>query len=114
MFAILFDRLRAAVLSLCLLAAFAAPFASAQTLAPKPVEQSSLARDVFATGTLSRNDGALPADLWRGANVRTLALIEVLFAQFISHIVFKQPTSRRELIGIVERPPKRLHCEVVH
>jgi drug/metabolite transporter (DMT)-like permease len=34
------------------------------------------------------------------ANVRTLALIEVLFAQGISLFVFKQPTSRRDAIGI--------------
>ena len=34
------------------------------------------------------------------ANVRTLALIEVLFAQAISHYNFKQPVSGRELTGI--------------
>ena len=34
------------------------------------------------------------------ANVRTLALIEVLFAQAISHFVFKQGTTTREAIGM--------------
>jgi drug/metabolite transporter (DMT)-like permease len=34
------------------------------------------------------------------ANVRTLALVEVLFAQAISYFVFKQATTRREAIGM--------------
>lgn len=52
--------------------------------------------------------GAAASQFWflafalaTAASVRTLALVEVLFAQFVSHIVFGQPTSRRELIGIV-------------
>ena len=35
------------------------------------------------------------------ASVRTLALVEVLFAQAISRFVFKQATTAREGIGIV-------------
>jgi drug/metabolite transporter (DMT)-like permease len=35
------------------------------------------------------------------ASVRTLALVEVLFAQAISVFIFKQPTSAREGVGIV-------------
>ena len=35
------------------------------------------------------------------ANVRTLALIEVLFAQAVAYYSFKQPLSARELSGIV-------------
>ena len=35
------------------------------------------------------------------ANVRTLALIEVLFAQAISYFIFKQATAKRDAIGIV-------------
>jgi uncharacterized membrane protein len=35
------------------------------------------------------------------ASVRTLALVEVLFAQAISRFVFKQPVSAREGFGIV-------------
>ncbi len=35
------------------------------------------------------------------ANVRTLALVEVLFAQAVALISFKQPLSARELTGIV-------------
>jgi len=34
------------------------------------------------------------------ANVRTLALVEVLFAQAISFFVFKQATTRREALGM--------------
>jgi drug/metabolite transporter (DMT)-like permease len=34
------------------------------------------------------------------ANVRTLALVEVLFAQAISYFVFKQTTTQREAIGM--------------
>ncbi len=52
--------------------------------------------------------GAAASQFWflafaiaTAASVRTLALVEVLFAQFITHIVFRQPTSRRELLGIV-------------
>jgi drug/metabolite transporter (DMT)-like permease len=34
------------------------------------------------------------------ANVRTLALVEVLFAQAISYFIFKQATTRREALGM--------------
>jgi drug/metabolite transporter (DMT)-like permease len=51
--------------------------------------------------------GALASQFWylafaiaTAASVRTLALVEVLFAQAISHFVFKQPTSPREATGI--------------
>jgi len=33
--------------------------------------------------------------------VRTLALVEVLFAQGVTHFIFKQPTTERERAGIV-------------
>ena len=52
--------------------------------------------------------GAFASQFWflgfaiaSAANVRTLALVEVLFAQGVTHFVFKQPTSPREGIGIV-------------
>ena len=52
--------------------------------------------------------GALASQFWflafaiaTAASVRTLALVEVLFAQGISKFVFKQPTSSREIAGIV-------------
>lgn len=51
--------------------AFASPFAGsavAQVAPPAPVEQTSLASDAFATGVLSRADGALAADRWKGAD----------------------------------------------
>jgi drug/metabolite transporter (DMT)-like permease len=51
--------------------------------------------------------GALASQFWflgfataTAASVRTLALVEVLFAQGISRFVFKQPTSAREGVGI--------------
>jgi drug/metabolite transporter (DMT)-like permease len=52
--------------------------------------------------------GALASQFWflalavaTAASVRTLALVEVLFAQAISRFVFKQPTTAREAVGIV-------------
>ena len=52
--------------------------------------------------------GAFASEFWflgfaitTAANVRTLALVEVLFAQGVTHIVFREPTSRREIFGIV-------------
>jgi drug/metabolite transporter (DMT)-like permease len=52
--------------------------------------------------------GALASQFWflafalaTAASVRTLALVEVLFAQAISRFVFKQPTTPREALGIV-------------
>ncbi len=52
--------------------------------------------------------GAFASEFWflgfaitSAANVRTLALVEVLFAQGVTHFVFKQPTTRREIAGIV-------------
>ena len=47
--------------------------------------------------------GALASQFWylafaiaTAASVRTLALVEVLFAQGVSYFVFKQPTTPRE------------------
>lgn len=52
--------------------------------------------------------GAFASQFWflafaltAAANVRTLALIEVLFAQAVSYYSFKQPISAREASGIV-------------
>ena len=52
--------------------------------------------------------GALASQFWflafaiaTAASVRTLALVEVLFAQAISRFIFKQPVSPREALGIV-------------
>jgi drug/metabolite transporter (DMT)-like permease len=51
--------------------------------------------------------GAFASEFWflafaiaSAANVRTLALVEVLFAQGVTHFVFKQPTTKRELSGV--------------
>jgi len=52
--------------------------------------------------------GAFASQFWflafalaSAANVRTLALVEVLFAQAVSHIAFKQPATLREALGIL-------------
>jgi len=52
--------------------------------------------------------GAFASQFWflafaltAAANVRTLALVEVLFAQAVAYYSFKQPLSARELLGIV-------------
>ena len=52
--------------------------------------------------------GAFASEFWflafaitTAANVRTLALVEVLFAQGVTRFVFKQPTTHREIAGIV-------------
>jgi drug/metabolite transporter (DMT)-like permease len=52
--------------------------------------------------------GALASQFWylafaiaTAASVRTLALVEVLFAQAISYFAFHQPTTKREIAGIV-------------
>jgi uncharacterized membrane protein len=52
--------------------------------------------------------GAFASQFWflafalaTAASVRTLALVEVLFAQAISSFVFKQMTTAREALGIV-------------
>ena len=52
--------------------------------------------------------GAFASEFWflafaitSAANVRTLALVEVLFAQGVTYFVFKQPTTAREILGIV-------------
>jgi len=51
--------------------------------------------------------GATASEFWflafalaTAASVRTLALVEVLFAQAISALIFKQPTSPREGVGM--------------
>jgi hypothetical protein len=48
---------------------------SAQTAPLAPIEQSALASDALSTGLLSREAGALPADLWRGASREDLAFL---------------------------------------
>ncbi|HZQ12939.1 MAG TPA: DMT family transporter [Pseudolabrys sp.] len=52
--------------------------------------------------------GAFASEFWflgfaitSAANVRTLALVEVLFAQGVTHFVFRQPTTAREIAGVV-------------
>jgi drug/metabolite transporter (DMT)-like permease len=53
------------------------------------------------TGAFASQFWFLAFALTAAANVRTLALIEVLFAQAVSHYSFKQPMSAREGVGIL-------------
>ena len=46
------------------------------------------------------NNPSTVQELTSVANVRTLALVEVLFAQAISYFVFKQATTPREAFGM--------------
>jgi drug/metabolite transporter (DMT)-like permease len=53
------------------------------------------------TGALASQFWFLAFALATAASVRTLALVEVLFAQAISRFIFGQPTTRRDALGIV-------------
>src|SRR5205085_7847957 len=53
------------------------------------------------TGALASQFWFLAFALATAASVRTLALIEVLFAQAISRFIFKQATTPREAAGVV-------------
>ncbi len=53
------------------------------------------------TGWLASQFWFLAFAIATAASVRTLALVEVLFAQAISRFAFKQPVSAREGVGIV-------------
>jgi drug/metabolite transporter (DMT)-like permease len=52
------------------------------------------------TGAFASQFWFLAFALTAAANVRTLALVEVLFAQAVAHYSFRQPLSGRELFGI--------------
>ena len=75
------------------------------------LREPKVMRDIFAAwrpSMLAGFMGALASQFWflafaiaTAASVRTLALVEVLFAQAISHFVFGQKTTPREAIGIV-------------
>ena len=52
------------------------------------------------TGAFASQFWFLAFALTAAANVRTLALVEVLFAQGVAYYSFKQPLSARELFGI--------------
>jgi drug/metabolite transporter (DMT)-like permease len=52
------------------------------------------------TGAFASQFWFLAFALTAAANVRTLALIEVLFAQAVAYYSFKQPIAAREIIGI--------------
>jgi len=73
----------------------------------RPATLAALAR-LWRPSLLAGLMGALASQLWflafaqtSAANVRTLALIEVPFAQLVALRAFKQRPSRREIIGIL-------------
>ncbi len=53
------------------------------------------------TGSIASEFWFLAFALATAASVRTLGLVDVLFAQFVSHVLHKQKTTAREAIGIV-------------
>jgi uncharacterized membrane protein len=53
------------------------------------------------TGAAASQFWFLAFALATAASVRTLALVEVLFAQGVSRFVFKQKTTTREVVGII-------------
>lgn len=75
------------------------------------LREPKVMRDIFAAwrpSMLAGFMGALASQFWflafalaTAASVRTLALVEVLFAQAISRFVFGQKTTAREGLGIV-------------
>jgi drug/metabolite transporter (DMT)-like permease len=72
-----------------------------------PAVLSAIARQ-WRPSLLAGFLGALASQFWflafalaTAASVRTLALVEVLFAQAIATFVFRQATTRRETVGIV-------------
>ena len=75
------------------------------------LRQPKVMRDIMAAwkpSLFAGFMGAFASEFWflgfaitSAANVRTLALVEVLFAQGVTHFVFKQPTSSREIAGVV-------------
>jgi drug/metabolite transporter (DMT)-like permease len=80
---------------------------SAWLLLRNPAVLGAIARQ-WRPSLLAGFLGALASQFWflafalaTAASVRTLALVEVLFAQAITSFVFKQPTTRREAFGVV-------------
>jgi drug/metabolite transporter (DMT)-like permease len=120
MFAVSAVGFRGAILSLALPSYFmAATFTLAITLLAQAlllsiylaVRSPGVLRSIVAAwrpSLLAGFMGALSSQFWflafalaTAANVRTLALVEVLFAQGVSRFVFKQPMLPRETIGIM-------------
>lgn len=78
--------------------------AAAQVAPPAPVEATPLARDAFATGLLSRSEGALAPDLWRGARPETLAVLLDLAPPRPASPAIGE-AMRRVLLSAGETPP---------
>jgi drug/metabolite transporter (DMT)-like permease len=73
----------------------------------KPATLMAIVR-LWRPSLLAGFTGATASEFWflafalaTAASVRTLGLVDVLFAQLVSHIAFKQKTTFREAVGIV-------------
>jgi drug/metabolite transporter (DMT)-like permease len=63
---------------------------------------------LWRPATLAGFTGSIASEFWflafalaTAASVRTLGLVDVLFAQFVSHVLHKEKTTAREAAGIV-------------
>lgn len=101
------DFLMAATFTLCVGLLLQAAALSLYLLVRERAVLVAIARE-WSASLLAGFMGALASQFWflgfaltTAANVRTLALVEVLFAQAVSRFAFRQGTTRREAIGMV-------------
>lgn len=100
------DFVMAATFSLAVGLVAQAAALSAYLLAREPKVMGEIMR-AWRPSLLAGFLGAFASQFWflafaiaTAASVRTLALVEVLFAQGVSRFIFGQPTSQREALGI--------------
>jgi len=101
------DFLMAATFTLCVGLLLQATALSLYLFVRERAVMIAIARE-WSASLLAGFMGALASQFWflgfaltTAANVRTLALIEVLFAQAVSRFAFGQKTTPREAIGLV-------------
>lgn len=101
------DRLAAATFTLCVVLALQAVLLSLYLLLRDPAVLVAIAR-AWRSSLLAGFMGAFASQCWffafaltTAANVRTLALVEILYAQAASRYAFGQRTTPREALGIV-------------
>jgi drug/metabolite transporter (DMT)-like permease len=101
------DRLLAASFTLCAALALQAVLLSLYLLVRERAVLLAIAR-AWRGSLLAGFMGAFASQCWffafaltTAANVRTLALVEILYAQAASRLAFRQRTTPREVLGIV-------------
>ncbi len=67
--------LKRLLLTLAAASVLSAPATYAQVAPLESVEEAALARDVFSTGLILKENSALGADLWRGSDAKSLAML---------------------------------------